>query len=82
MWATVSAFIQALPAILKLFNSFVDYAKEKEAKGAGRAEAIAEAAAIATQQIDEAAKAIAEAEKAHKQNPGSDDAFDKDFQRP
>lgn len=80
-WATISAFLQALPAILKLFQSIADYAETKKATEAGRAEAVAEAATIASQQLDAATKARQEADDAHRKNPTTDDGFDKDFQR-
>jgi hypothetical protein len=81
-WATLTAFAQALPALLKLLQTVADYAIAQEAKGVGRAEAVTEALTIATAQLEEANKARQEAEVEHKQHPDDDDGFDKDFQRP
>jgi hypothetical protein len=80
-WATFSAFIQALPALIRLFQSIANYATLKQGKEAGRAEAVAEAATLAAQQIDAAAQARQEAEAEHNKHPDDDDGFDKDFQR-
>lgn len=79
-WATITAFLSALPAVLKLLQSLANYAEAKSSEKAGRDAAIAEAATMASAQIDLATKARQEADEAHKKDP-TDDAFDPDFKR-
>lgn len=79
-WSTISALLQALPAILRLFQSAVDYAAVKEATKAGRAEAISEALIIAANEIDQATKIRVEADKIHAKDD-TDNAFDNEFKR-
>lgn len=80
-WANISALIQALPAILRLFQSFVNYAERAEGRKLGRAEAYTEAAQLAADQIEAASIARAEADKDHVAHPDDDSGFDKDFKR-
>lgn len=80
-WATISALLQALPQILRLFQSVADYAAVKQGEGKGRAEATAEALEIGAAQIDLAAKARADAAADHAAHPTDDGGFDSEFQR-
>ena len=81
-WATILALLQALPAVIRLFQSVADYAAVKQGERTGRAEAIAEALTVAAEQMDLATKVRREAELEHKAHPNDDGGFDKDFQRP
>lgn len=75
------AFLQALPAILKLIQSMVDYATLQQGKGIGRAEAINEALTRATEDLDRASAAIREAQAHQSAHPNDDDGFDTRFRR-
>ena len=79
-WNTILALIQALPAIIKLFQSLANYAEIKQGEKLGRAEAISEALTIATNEIEEAMKVRIDADAEH-QKYNTDDAFDNDFKR-
>lgn len=79
-WSTISALLQALPAIIKLFQSAADYAAVKAATKAGRAEAISEALTIAANEVDKATQIRIEADKLHAKDQ-TDGAFDKEFER-
>ena len=79
-WATISSLIQALPAIIRVFQSAVDYASVKAANQAGRAEAISEALTIAADEISKATQVRIEADKLHAKDQ-TDGAFDDEFKR-
>lgn len=80
-WATFQALIQLAPLVLKLLQSIENYALEKQGEDRGRSDAVAEALQIATAQLDEAAKARAEAEADHAAHPADDSGFDPEFKR-
>lgn len=79
--SNIIALISALPAILKLFQSFVNYAERQEGRKLGRAEAFVEAAGLSMKAVDEAALARVEAEKDHAAHPNDDGGFDSEFMR-
>lgn len=80
-WANLSALLQALPAILKLFQSFVNYAERQEGRKLGRAEAFVEAAQLSMTMLDEAGRIRVEVEKDHAAHPNDDSGFDNEFER-
>lgn len=80
-WAVIKALLQALPQVLKLFQSISDHILVAEARGMGRAEAAAEALTIADSEVRAATAARAEAAADHAAK-ADDTAFDDDFRRP
>lgn len=78
---TLKAIIQSLPAILRFVNSVVDFIRVQEAKGVGRMEALNAGMRLALQELAEAAEAEREAQKAHDDNPDTDDGFLNEFRR-
>jgi len=77
---TFLAIISALPKILALVQFFASMVRDREQRGLGRKEAIAEAAVVAHKQLALADAEEAQAMQDHAKN-GTDDAFDSDFVR-
>lgn len=78
--STILAIIAALPKILQLIQLFAGMVQEKEQRGIGRKEAIAETLALAHKDITYANSIDVETEIIHAHD-NTDDAFDKDFMR-
>lgn len=75
------ALLKALPQLLTLVSAIWHFVEASVAKAEGRKEAIAEALAIATGEINRAARIKAEADTLHAAHPDSDEGFDSEFQR-
>ncbi len=81
VWAVIQALLKALPQVLKLFQSISDHIMLRTGQAMGRAEAAAEALAIADSEVRAATAARAEAAADHAKK-ADDTAFDDDFRRP
>jgi hypothetical protein len=77
-----TAIISALPKILALINLIMTMVRDKEQRGLGRTEAVAEALENAHKDIAYANAIEEAAAKEHNANPDSDSGFDTDFRRP
>lgn len=78
--STLLAILSALPKIVALFQLVAGMVRDREQRGLGRKEAIAEALTIAHRDIAAADAAEAEASTAHAHD-STDAAFDQSFQR-
>lgn len=81
MSAALLAVFTALPSLLKLIAALASYAKLRAARGAGRAEAVAEGLQVAAAHLQAAAEARIEAQGDHAAHPTTDDGFDPAFKR-
>jgi hypothetical protein len=77
-----TAIISALPKLLALINIIMTMVRDKEQRGLGRAEAVAEALENAHKDIAYSNAIEEEATKAHNASPDDDSGFDTSFRRP
>ena len=77
-WA--SFLLSVVPSLLKITESLILWANERDLMDRGRREAIAEAAQSLNSVVSRAAAAAQEAAEKHASDP-TDNAFDKDFWR-
>ena len=75
---TLLAILEALPKIVALVQLLFGMARDREQRGLGRKDAIADALAAAHRDIAAAEAAELEARNRHARDP-SDGAFDQDF---
>jgi hypothetical protein len=78
--ATLGAILQALPKILALFQLITGMVRDREQRGVGRKEAIAEALELAGEDLRAGNAAREQARARHQADP-TDGAFDSDFRR-
>lgn len=79
--STLLAILKALPKIFELFLTISQMVRDKEQRGLGRKEAIAEALATAQEDIAYGNAVAEEARRQHNLHPDDDGGFDKDFER-
>ena len=74
------SWIALAPKLIALFAAVIQYAIAAKQRGLGRAEAVAEALALATEQVSQASAIRITAKSEHVAN-ADDTAFDHDFRR-